>query len=73
MSMKFQQLMKAKNTFIAFKLPDAVFTVYLANKYKMQTLVGILISMRMIHFMLSWVEHDNNSKTSTPYLNTIIF
>ena len=57
---------KIKN-FLAFKLSDVVF-ITLIN-VKMPTFVGILTFMSVIHFMLSWVEHEKSLITSGPDLD----
>ena len=60
MSIKFQLLIKSKmlknDTFLAFKLSDVVFIMFI--NVKMPTVVGILTSMSMIIFILSWVNQE---------------
>ena len=50
--------------FIALSLSEVVF-IMLIN-VKMPTVVCILTFMSMIHFMLSWVEHEKSFSTSGP-------
>ena len=54
--MRFQSLVKNKNTILAFKLSDVVF-IMLIN-VKMPTIIGILTFMSVINFRHSLVEHE---------------